>query len=119
MQFPDESKRLRLSHNLGHGGTLTDLAGLAVLTATSFASLPGACDLAPSLDLLRRCIDREAAEYGYASGDVDDAIVNVRRAALTASILSTLDALDLSDDSAHSALQETQRLMARLGGRRG
>ena len=116
MQCPDESKRLRLSHNLGHGGILTDLAGLAVLTAASFACLPGASrgDLQSSLDLQRRCIDQMAAEYGYEAADVDDAIVNFRRAGVTGAILSSLDALDLSGASASAAKEETRMLLARL-----
>ena len=92
------------------------------MATASVAGLPGASasDLAPSLDLLRRCIDRMAAAYGYASEDVGDAIVNVRRAANTSAILDALDATDLSAASALSSRMETQRVMAQLtGGVRG
>lgn len=90
-----------------------------MLATESFAALPGlsTSDLAPSLDLLRRCIDQMAVEYGYASEDVGDAIVNVRRAATTSAFLDTLDAADLSDAP---SLTEMQRVMAQLtGGGRG
>ena len=93
-----------------------------MLAAASFAALPGASagDLAPSLDLLRRCIDRMAAESGYASEDVGDAIVDVRRAAATSAILDALGTVDLSNVSAQSSRMATQRLMSQLtGGRRG